>query len=567
MVSLLAAMPLATAQKRNRAENIKSISVTTGESIFIHANASTLITGETLYCKIYCLNPADKTASTISKIAYVELVDSDKKSVFKHKLNLEKGIAQGDFFIPTTLKTGHYKLVGYTMWMLNSSASNFFEMDIAIINPFQPLDKMMVIDSTFLPNDISTVRVISSDQFSIKTDKNVYGHREKVQLHIQALSKQNKGNYSISIRKIDALPIVQQPTSKIFPKQNNPTAIASQISILPELRGELFSGTIVSKSGKAVANKSVALSIRGKSFAFKLAKTDKSGKFIFILDKNPIAGTAIIQVLENDRDDYQIALDAENKPNFAALQFPETVALSRQNQLDIEQRSIATQIENGYYERKKDSIDAEMYAPSFFHPLEKRYVLDDYTRFPTLRETITEVILEMYSVKKGDQYSIHLRNNSLDPEVYGQPLILIDGLLVQDTNALYDFNMENVYAVDLINYPYVYGSKTFSGVANFITKTNDYENKASGDFIKEVALARPAIGKHYYNPTYEPGNSNKRIPDYRQQLLWQPQTTLENDQNALSFYTSDVSGKFEIVLEGFTEDGISVSAKEYMEVR
>ena len=549
------------------AENIKSISGETAESIFIHANASTLITGETLYCKVFCLNASDKTTSKISKIAYAELIDSDKKSVFKQKLNLINGTAQADFFIPTTLKTGNYKLIGYTLWMLNSSQSNFFEMDITIINPFQPLDKSLTIDSTFANSKIAENIAQSSNQFSIISDKKRYGHREKVSLNIKALTNYNKGNYAISVRKIDSIPIKPQPTAKLFTSGNNPIVTATQIKILPELRGELVSGTIISKSGKSVANKSVALSIRGKSFAFKLSRTNQLGKFNFVLEKNPVSGKAVIQVFENDRDDYQIALDAEKNPDFTPLKFPETLALSGQDKIAIEQRSIAAQIENGYYQQKKDSTYAENDTPSFFHPLEKRYVLDDYTRFPTLRETITEVILEMYSVKKGDQYSIHLRNTTLDPEMYGQPLILIDGLLIQDTNALYDFNMENVYAVDLINYPYVYGSKTFSGVANFITKTNDYENKAYGDFIKTVELARPVIGKEYYNPSYEQGNTNKRIPDYRQQILWLPQITLENDQNAVSFYTSDLSGKFEIVLEGFTDGGIPVSAKEFIEVK
>ena len=565
-MALLFTVPFAIAQKGTASDHGSYVSVTTGESIYIHANASTFITGETLYCKLYCVNATDKSASNISKIAYVELIDRDKKSVFKHKLNLENGAAQADFFIPTTLKTGNYKLIAYTLWMLNSAATNFFEMDLSIINPFQPLEKNVTLSTATKSNTTNPIPV-SSDRVSVVTDKKVYGIREKVNLTIQSVSNQNKGNYSISVRKIDAIPVTDQSTTQSFKTSENRLSNDSKISILPEMRGEIVTGSIISKTGKSIIDKTIALSISGKSFAFKIAKTDRLGKFTFILDKSPTAATAVIQVMENDRNDYEIALETGNHPDVSNLKFSDTLALSFENKQNIEQRSVANQIENAYYERKKDSIDPEMNVPSFFHPLEKRYVLDDYTRFPTLRETITEVILEMYSVKKDNKYSIHLRNNTLDPEVYGLPLILIDGLLIQDTNELYDFNMENIYAVDLVNYPYLYASKTFSGVANFITKTNDYENKTTGDFIKTVAFARPLIGKKYYNPTYQQGHTNNRIPDYRQQIFWQPHVTLENEKSALTFYTSDLSGKFEIVLEGFTLSGIPVYVKEFFDVK
>ena len=40
-----------------------------------------------------------------------------------------------------------------------------------------------------------------------------------------------------------------------------------------------------------------------------------------------------------------------------------------------------------------------------------------------------------------------------------------------------------------------------------------------------------------------------------------------NNDNQISFFTSDKTGNFEIVLEGFTEDGIPISVKNYFEVK
>ena len=106
------------------------------EKTYIHTNTNLLLAGEYLYYKIYCLNENTGAYSEISKLAYVELVGSNKNIVFKHKLRLENGNAQGDFFIPSSILTGNYKLIAYTNWTKNKSYNSFYEHDIYILNPF-----------------------------------------------------------------------------------------------------------------------------------------------------------------------------------------------------------------------------------------------------------------------------------------------------------------------------------------------------------------------------------------------------------------------------------------------
>ncbi|MNL81466.1 hypothetical protein D3C87_2085940 [compost metagenome] len=59
---------------------------------------------------------------------------------------------------------------------------------------------------------------------------------------------------------------------------------------------------------------------------------------------------------------------------------------------------------------------------------------------------------------------------------------------------------------------------------------------------------------------------NARIPDFRNQLLWNPDVKLNKDSQT-SFYTSDVAGNYEIRLEGFAKNGTPVSIKELIEVK
>ena len=104
--------------------NLKTYQKIHQENIFLHHNASLLFIGEYIYYKVYNLNAEDNHLSSISKLAYVELVGADKQLVFKHKIKLTSGVGQGDFLIPNTVLSGNYKLIAYTIWMKNGVRNN-----------------------------------------------------------------------------------------------------------------------------------------------------------------------------------------------------------------------------------------------------------------------------------------------------------------------------------------------------------------------------------------------------------------------------------------------------------
>src|SRR5690606_14738914 len=117
------------------AKGAELLQVTPKEKMFVHYNSSVLFPGEYLYYKTYTLNAANNGLSDISKVAYLELVGENGEQVFQHLIPLENGQGHGDFFIPTTLPSGSYKLLGYTNWMRNTG--NHFRADLVVINPYR----------------------------------------------------------------------------------------------------------------------------------------------------------------------------------------------------------------------------------------------------------------------------------------------------------------------------------------------------------------------------------------------------------------------------------------------
>jgi len=575
-IALIIASKQPTFAQQNNLSN-ENHNVAVNETVFLHSNATTFVSGETLYYKLYCLNTANKMPSAVSKIAYVELIDSDKKSVFKSKLYLKNSYGQGDYFVSTTLKTGNYKLIGYTNWMLNQPVSEIFQMDILIINPFQSngTGNISANASEAIPNSQSIKNEVSCENKNLKIDldKKTFNNREQINLKIESLNQiPEKGNYSISIKKKDDLPNKTQINSCQFTQKPISTTIElinkEGTVILPELRGEMISGKITSKNGSDdIQNILVGLSIPGKSFAFKVVKTNQNGDFAFNLDKPYYSSNISIQIMDENRSNYSIILDDLSRIDYSKLSFDAPFNLSAQIKESLLDRSVASQIESAYYHKKRDSIAKESPINSFYDPIAKDYLLDDYTRFSTLKETSTEIVKEMYYQQKGNNYSLHLRDMSIYTQLPDPALVLVDGLLIQNVNELFDYNMKNIYKISVVPGLYHFGPKTFNGIINFKTKNNDYVSKSSNESSLKATISRPTIKKIYYKPDYLAATKDDRIPDFRNQLLWIPEITLDQKENQISFYSSDVTGTFEIALEGFTQSGSPVSLRETFEVK
>ena len=231
------------------------------EKLFVHINTSFLLTGEHLFYKAYCINTKTNKLSDLSKVAYVELISSDKIQIFKHKIRLESGHGQGDFFIPKSILSGNYKLIAYTQWMRNSGENIFFQNDISIINPFnenlaqilkknEPKDTLLETEPKGRINILDDV-YSNNDLIEIKLNKVSFRNREQVSLKIKNLNNEvSYGNYSISVRKIDSRKIPDRLSTKKYVSEftrNIKTTHSenNKSAYLPELRGELLTGKVV----------------------------------------------------------------------------------------------------------------------------------------------------------------------------------------------------------------------------------------------------------------------------------------------------------------------------------
>lgn len=542
------------------------------ESVFVHFNTSLILSGEYFYYSAYCFNNNTKKLSDISKIVYVELIGKDNNVVFKHKIRLEKGRGYSDFFIPVTVTSGSYKLIAYTNWMKNAPINTWFTADINIINPYKTNKATYYnesVDKEF-NNSISQSQETNSNNNLIElvTNKDNFKKREKVLLTFKDSSKEiltRNGNYSISIRRKGIIPNPLKLNSIRFLKEilsNKIKATTTNSKIyLPELRGELFRGKVAPKDEKLrVDDLKVAVSIPGEDYIFSILKTNKTGEFFFNIDKYYATDDIYLEVLGDTSKTYDIVLYNQENINVSKLKFEE-FKINPIWKNEIVNQSIHNQIESAYFEFKPDSLAPMPSHKLFENRISETYLLDNYTRFPKLKETILEVVKNVF-VRKVDKndYVFEVQGFNFGTNTGISPLVFMDGIAIQNHTFLMDFNAYNISEITLYRDQFVFGLEVFQGAIEIKTVKGSNSDWLLKTSIHKGKMFKPQFNKNYFSQNYSTENKNSRIPDYRQQLLWIPNLEISGiNKKELDFYTSDEEGEYEISLEGFTQEGIPIS--------
>src|SRR5664279_2542793 len=114
------------------------------EKLFVHTDRSYYLCGDILWFKIYLTNDADNQLLSVSKVAYIEVLNTLRQPVLQGKIAMENGTGSGSFELPASLPSGNYELRAYTNWMKNDSPDHYFKKIVTIINTTQNLDTTLV---------------------------------------------------------------------------------------------------------------------------------------------------------------------------------------------------------------------------------------------------------------------------------------------------------------------------------------------------------------------------------------------------------------------------------------
>ncbi len=206
---------------------------------------------------------------------------------------------------------------------------------------------------------------------------------------------------------------------------------------------------------------------------------------------------------------------------------------------------------------------------TFYVTPDEKYLLDDYTRFQTMEEVLREYVHSINVNRRGDNFQVYAVDNSVRNFFSDEPLILIDGVPFFYTNELIQQDPLKIKRLDLVNRQYDVGYQTYPGIISLIT----YHGDLDGIVLNPHALVLDYPGipesREFFAPKYETEQQiNNRMPDFRTLLYWSPQIKSDaGGRKQLEFYTSDLPGKYALVVQGVSDTGIPGNNVIYFTVK
>lgn len=583
LVSLLTTSRLYSQEKTSaeHATNMKEyFQRRSGEDIYLHIDREKYITGEDIWFSIYTIDSETGNLSGRSAVVYVELLNPWNMPVIQTRLRLAGGRSNGNFTLPDSISSGTYTIRAYTNWMKNFLPDNCYMQDLDIINPFRNSDFNR--KESFMNNQKNKeidVHHEQRDAITLTSDS-IFGRREKVNLRL-GTGNYDAGQYSnfdmsISVTPAEVSVALQGIKDYMLSRKTRWEDLLSGI-IAPlrysfESSGHYLSVMIKYREGNfSDSSKVLFMSIQGKVAEFRYAGRDTADHFNFIL---PVDNKFRNLIFQPEQANNNMILEIE--PSFSwklpsSYSFRDTLSDS---QLDMfSDLSFNYQASKIYGIRlKKEAVtnnDFGLKKRRFYGIPEMEVFLDDYISLPSMQEVFFELLpgIILRSRKSGYEFQI---TNPLTGVYYKEPpLVMIDGVMINDISVLADLNPETVEKIEVVKTPYLIGDLIIHGIVNVITRSGNFSNINMPDYVVILPYRVVEEPSTLTAPDYsDEQNRLNRIPDLRNTLYWNPSVKTDmNGKAEIQFWTSDLPGKYIISIQGISGTGEKVTLHKSFTVR
>ncbi len=495
-----------------------------GEDIFVQAQYSKDISSDRIF----------------SKVLYVELIQPDGTPVIQTKSQILDNVANGKVKVPANLLSGIYYLKAYTRWMRNYPTDAYAYLQIKVINPSNPV----LSHSQGSSSDTLKFHSLTEDSdLEIQIGKESYKPREAISVELTNTVKSRiDDHYCISVVKEGAKTIGNSNIYKSFsmPKE-------SELAYyLPDIYGLALSGRILDDDHQAVGMANVSLVLLSSTPVLENTSTDTNGYFSIQV---PNLCNEDEYFINAEKDSLNLTIEIDLDFCDRLVNLPD-IAFS----LSDEEKEIANDIcinaqLNNLYRNIEINQSKEDRDISFFGQPDKVFHTQDYIDLVNLRDFIHELVPEIKNVKgKLTPFSNRGHVNSLASLPY---LMMIDNVPISNQDNFLNIKVNKIERIELIKSGYVVGDMAYCGVISVFSKKHDMagvELPKNGMFFKCTSIESllSTIGT---TPIA------KNIPDRRNCLYWNPNVILGKESSGrIEFYASDVSGKYQIIVQSSSKD-------------
>ena len=502
------------------------------ERTYVCTDRHSYVAGEDVFCSVFCFDGGSGSLSDFSSVAYVELI-SPEGSAVRVKMALQDGRGAGRLRLPSTLPTGNYRLIAYTALNRNEEDMDYFRGS-RVISVYNTLSASRQ-ESVVL--DAASAAVAGKDHSygaAVEGKGRPYGAAAPAGLELEqrgdSLFLRNSGteclDFCLSLSISDALPDPEGPGLADFleARSGDRTTLRTDAKLsIPEYEGEIvsirvpamYSGVTAVLSGPGLRNDIYSSTVDSTGLvSFYTGNIYGDRDLVFELNSRDVNDDFSLEVLSPFASPE---LDRDGVPE---LHLNGSVAE------DLKRRSVAMQISRHF--GIDEYMDSLQLRPDllFKGGAMTVYEMDDYTRFPTMRETIVEYVREVHIRRQDGEPVLKLvpgkSFESYSSMLGGNALVLVDGVPVSEHGRVLDLNPALLRRICIYPYDVSTGSCIYSGVVNFISFRGDM---AGLQFPGRVRI----LDFHgvTFPVTVGAAKEDSLSPDYRYTRIWQPLLHLE----------------------------------------
>ncbi len=520
------------------------------ERVYLSTDKDVYVAGDIIWCSAFCFDGSGSLSSA-SSIAYVE-VASVEGVVATAKIGLIDGRGSGSVAIPLSAPTGNYRIIAYTS---SGKGRPDLETDGKTLSVFNTLSARRVSKGVDLLPDDEYQRTPAAakavqGRVSVSCPSALPSSSVKVLLENGETSV---ASLSLSVFCDDG---IVSPSDASIVKFASGSSSWSAEAV--DLDGEVFHGHLVgTKKTDVLANQfcSAVIAFPGRATDIYMGKFNPDGT-VDIKTLNVYGNHDLVCEILGQKEDSDCRLVIESPFLRKTPSELPTLGLCTGLEDALVRRSLAVQNDRiaatdtlfEFLPKRESVLLSDTYCVS--------YHLDDYDRFPTVRETLIEITPNL-RVRKGPDGKLQMQMLLKDVDAFSSNVLtLIDGVPVKDIASLLDFDC--MLFGDILVYPYTYsfGSAVFQGVVDFVTTKGDISSFKFDRNVEIVEWQGASYPVAYTCQGLLPSEDRDSAADLRGTLYWHPSLSITaGGRMEVEVKTPSYPGTFRVVAEGVTSEG------------
>jgi hypothetical protein len=338
----------------------------------------------------------------------------------------------------------------------------------------------------------------------------------------------------------------------------------------PEYNGHVITGKITNiKTGLPGKIIDGFITVPGTNTQFRNAISDDQGRIKFEMKQFFGSKEIIAQTNSQQDSEYRIDIASPFIDKYSTVPISH-FSMPLTNPRTLLYASINSQVQNLFINDTLHRFKMPILDTSaFYGEPDDKYLLDNYTRFTTIEEIIQEYVQGVTISKREGKLFFAVSDEFYTGKFNNDPLILIDGAPIFDIDKfINNYDPLKIYKLEVVKRKYIYGYKSFDGILNFTTYNGDLAGFELDPNAVVLDYEGLQLERQFYSPKYQNGEQTiSHLPDFRNLLYWAPELkTNILGKLQTDFYTSDLPGKYAIMLQGIDSTGLIGSQVLFFEV-